>query len=72
MRETGLPEHALGLSLFSFNLGVEIGQAMIVVVVATALSLVRRRNPLLASRIATVGSVGVMLAGAYWFFERVF
>ena len=26
----------------------------------------------LAKRIAMVGSVGVMIAGAYWFFERVF
>ena len=72
LRETGLPDRALGVSLFSFNLGVEIGQAMIVVVVATALSLVRQRDAVLAGRIATAGSVGVMIAGAYWFFERVF
>jgi hypothetical protein len=72
LRETGLPDRALGVSLFSFNLGVEIGQAMIVVVVATALSLVRQRDAVLAGRIATGGSVGVMIAGAYWFFERVF
>ncbi len=72
LRETGLPNRALGMSLFSFNLGVEIGQAMIVVVVSAALALVRQRDPVLARRIATVGSVGVMMAGAYWFFERVF
>ena len=35
---TGLPPRALGLSLFSFNLGVEIGQAAIVVTVASALA----------------------------------
>ena len=72
LRETGLPNRALGMSLFSFNLGVEIGQAMIVVVVSAALAIVRQRDPVLARRIATVGSVGVMMAGAYWFFERVF
>ena len=72
LRETGLPDRALGVSLFSFNLGVEIGQAAIVVVVASALALVRRRNPLLARRIAQAGSVGVMIAGAFWFFQRVF
>jgi hydrogenase/urease accessory protein HupE len=72
LRETGLPNRALGVSLFSFNLGVEIGQAMIVVVVAAALSLVRRRDPMLAGRIATVGSVAVMIAGAFWFIQRVF
>ena len=72
LREFGLPAEALGWSLFSFNLGVEIGQAIIVVIVATALSLVRRRDPVLAMRIATVGSVAVMIAGAFWFIQRVF
>jgi hydrogenase/urease accessory protein HupE len=72
LRETGLPNRALGMSLFSFNLGVEIGQAVIVIVVASALALVRTRNEALARRVATVGSVVVMIAGAFWFVERVF
>jgi hypothetical protein len=71
LRESGLPNRALGLSLFSFNLGVEIGQAVIVILVATALSLVRNRNAVLARRIATVGSVIVMMAGAFWFVDRI-
>jgi hydrogenase/urease accessory protein HupE len=72
LRETGLPNRALGMSLFSFNLGVEIGQAIIVVIVATALSVVRQRDAVLARRIATAGSVAVMIAGAFWFIQRVF
>lgn len=71
LRETGLPDGALGLSLFSFNLGVEIGQAVIVIVVSTALMLLRGRNAPLAARLATAGSVAVMLAGAFWFVERI-
>jgi len=71
LRETGLPPRALGLSLFSFNLGVEIGQAAIVVTVASALKLLRSHNALLAARVATAGSVVVLLAGAFWFVERV-
>jgi hydrogenase/urease accessory protein HupE len=71
LRETGLPPQALGLSLFSFNLGVEIGQAAIVVIVASALGVVRARNAVLGTRLATAGSVVVMLAGAFWFVERV-
>jgi hydrogenase/urease accessory protein HupE len=71
LREAGLPNRALGLSLFSFNLGVEIGQAVIVLVVATALSLVRRENAVLAQRIVTIGSIVVMIAGAVWFVERL-
>jgi len=72
LRETGLPSRALGISLFSFNLGVEIGQAIIVVVVASALALVRKNNPELARRIAVAGSAVVVLAGSYWFLERTF
>ncbi len=71
LRETGLPPRALGLSLFSFNLGVEIGQAAIVVTVASALKFLHRHNAVLATRVATAGSVGVLLAGVFWFFERV-
>jgi HupE / UreJ protein len=71
LRETGLPPRALGLSLFSFNLGVEIGQAAIVVTVATALRALRGHNAVLAARVATAGSVCVVLAGAFWFVERV-
>jgi hydrogenase/urease accessory protein HupE len=72
LRDAGLPNRALGMSLFSFNLGVEIGQAIIVAVVATALSLLRHWSATVARHIVTVGSVVVMLAGAFWFIERVF
>jgi hypothetical protein len=71
LRDAGLPNRALGTSLFSFNLGVEIGQAIIVVIVATGLALIRRRSATAARHIVTVGSVAVMIAGAFWFVERV-
>lgn len=72
LKEFGLPGSALGWSLFSFNLGVEIGQLAIVIAVAAALSTVRRHSMRAADRLATVGSVAVVLAGAYWFVQRVF
>jgi hydrogenase/urease accessory protein HupE len=72
LKEFGLPSQALGWSLFSFNLGVEIGQVCIVVVVASLLTALRNRNKALGERIALFGSVGVILAGCYWFIERVF
>ena len=72
LREFGLPTQALSWSLFSFNLGVEIGQACIVVVVAWLLLTLRRRRPELGQRIALIGSVIVSLAGGYWFIQRVF
>jgi len=72
LREFGLPREALGWSLASFNVGVEIGQLFIVLVVATALSLVRRRSEIAGTRLAFAGSVVVAAAGTYWFVQRVF
>lgn len=72
LREFGLPREALGWSLFSFNVGVEIGQLAIVVMVASALGAVRRRSTTLAYRVAYAGSVVVIAAGTYWFVQRVF
>lgn len=72
LKEFGLPSQALGWSLFSFNLGVEIGQAAIVVVVALLLAALRKRKEALSRRVTVIGSAGVIVAGVYWFIERVF
>jgi hypothetical protein len=72
LREFGLPQAAIGWSLFGFNLGVELGQLALVVPLTLALAAVRRQRPLTARRIAMVGSVVVALAGAFWFVQRVF
>jgi len=67
-----LPRAALGWSLFSFNLGVELGQGCIVLTVAPLFAFAHRRSALVARRIVIASSVCVVLAGAYWFFERLF
>jgi len=72
LREFGLPPAAVGWSLFGFNAGVEVGQLLLVVPIALALALLRRQQPVAARRIAMVGSVVVVLAGACWFVQRVF
>lgn len=72
LNDFGLPASVLGWSLFSFNLGVEIGQLFIVVVVAAALAAIRRRSESTGDRLATAGSVLVIVAGGYWFVQRVF
>ena len=72
LREFGLPREALGWSLFSFNVGVEIGQLFIVLLVASALTLVRKRSETIGMRVAFAGSLVVIAAGTYWFVQRVF
>ena len=72
LREMNLPAGALGWSLFAFNLGVEVGQLLVVVVVASALAWVRARNVAVSRRLAFTGSLAVIAAGAFWFVQRVF
>ncbi len=72
LREMGLPSGALGWSLFSFNLGVEIGQVAVALVVASALMALRARSDVAGRRLAFAGSVVVMAAGTFWVIQRVF
>lgn len=71
LREMNLPSSALGWSLLSFNVGVELGQLLVVVAVGSALALLRARSAQAAHRLAHVGSVAVILAGTFWFIQRV-
>jgi hydrogenase/urease accessory protein HupE len=72
LREMDLPSRALGWTLFAFNVGVEIGQLVFVVLVASLLMWIRSRSEMAARRLVVAGSIFVMLAGAFWFVERVF
>jgi hydrogenase/urease accessory protein HupE len=71
LQEMELPRHALGVSLFSFNLGVEIGQACIILAVAPVLALLKKRKPIAARQITQFAALSITTAGALWFFERV-
>jgi hydrogenase/urease accessory protein HupE len=72
LREMDLPARALGWSLFSFNVGVEIGQMLVVVTVAYALRALRSRSEAAGQRLAFAGSLVVIAAGTFWFVQRVF
>src|SRR5207249_4801807 len=65
LREMDLPARALGWSLFSFNVGVEIGQLLVVIAVASALAALRSRNEAAGRRLACAGSDVVIAAGAF-------
>src|SRR6186713_3050877 len=72
LREMDLPARALGWSLFSFNFGVEIGQLLVVVTVASALAALRSRSETAGRQLVFAGSIVVMVAGTFWFVQRVF
>jgi hydrogenase/urease accessory protein HupE len=69
--ELGLPREALGWSLAAFNVGVEIGQLAIVVLMVALLAALRRYDVVFAERFALAGCLGVIGAGLYWFVQRV-
>jgi hydrogenase/urease accessory protein HupE len=72
LREMDLPSRALGWSLFSFNIGVEIGQLLVVAIVGTAFAALRSRSEFAGRQLAFAGSIVVIAAGAFWFVQRVF
>src|SRR6185295_17890647 len=72
LREMELPGRALGWSLFSFNVGVELGQLLVVTAVAAAFAVIRSRSEWAGRQLVFAGSVVVIVAGAFWFFQRVF
>jgi hypothetical protein len=79
LRDYGLPRDALGLALAAFNIGVEVGQLLIVVaavvvwragfMVAEAGGLVRTEA--VERRVSLAISTAVLAAGLYWLGERI-
>ncbi|MCI0546992.1 MAG: HupE/UreJ family protein [Candidatus Rokubacteria bacterium] len=68
LREIGLPADALLRSLFGFNVGVELGQALVVAVVLPALALVRRTG--WERRMIWGSSAAILVVGLALFAER--
>jgi hypothetical protein len=70
LSDFGLPSSALALALLSFNLGVEVGQIVIVGVFVLIVLAVRpiKRN---YSPLATCSQVAVAAIGAFWVVERL-
>ena len=72
LREMDLPSRALGWSLLSFDVGLEIAQIFVVLALGSAISALLHRSPKAGRRLAFGGSVVVIVGGAYWFIQRVF
>ncbi len=79
LRDYGLPPDAIGVTLAAFNIGVEIGQLLIVVaavviwragfMVAQAGGLLRTEK--VERRVSLAISAAVLAAGLYWLGERL-
>jgi len=65
----GLPRAQLPSALLAFNLGVEVGQLVVLALVLPPLVLLRRRA--WYPRAARVLSAGIVLAGLFWVVQRI-
>ncbi|RME97892.1 MAG: HupE/UreJ family protein [Bacteroidetes bacterium] len=68
--EKGLSGDYMVLSLLGFNVGVEMGQILIICLVFPLLYLLRKFN--IYPKIITYGSVLLIFVSLYWFAERAF
>lgn len=68
--EKGLSGEYMVLSLFGFNLGVEMGQVLIICMIFPILFLIRRTKAY--PNILTYGSIVLILISFYWAIERIF
>ena len=71
LTEISLPRQMLLPALASFNIGVEIGQATIILIAAPLLALLASRSKLWNQRLVIFGSASIALVGIFWFVQRV-
>jgi hypothetical protein len=71
MMDLGVVDEHLALSVFAFNLGVEVGQILIVAVLSPLLFLVGRLT-LYRKVVLPLAAVGMILVSGVWVAERAF
>lgn len=74
LREIGLPEGDIPLALFAFNIGVELGQILFIVLVLIVSLAARVVYPSLkdqAGQIERVTSYGIGSLAAFWVIDRI-
>lgn len=68
--EKGLSGDYMVLSLLGFNVGVELGQVLIICMIFPFLFFLRRLN--IYPKVINYGSVVLIIISIYWFIERMF
>ncbi len=71
LAEIGLPQDDVPMALLTFNLGVEIGQLIIVAIAFAVLALIRRFQQSWLQPAKTATSYAIGIIATYWFVERM-
>ena len=72
LTEAELPPGRLAGALFGFNIGVELGQLLVVAAAWPVLHWVRRRGEAPSKTLVQWGSAAALCAGTFWFVSRGF
>lgn len=72
LTESGLPQNAIAASLAAFNVGVEVGQGLIVALAVPALAYLNRQSPKIHLTVVRAAAGLIAIAGAAWFLQRTF
>jgi hypothetical protein len=71
LREVGLPESDIPLALFTFNVGVELGQLMFVGTVLLAMAALRRFLSRVPTWAHAMPAYGIGTVAAFWWLQRM-
>jgi hydrogenase/urease accessory protein HupE len=73
LTDIGLPRSDVPLALFSFNIGVELGQLAFIGVLFSALTAARQIKlpSVIGQRALPAATYGIGILAAFWFFERL-
>jgi hypothetical protein len=71
LAESGLPAYALWPAVLAFNTGVEIGQLLIVGLLAPLAVMMQARRPVLRAAVVRYASVAIVIVGLAWSVERL-
>ena len=69
LADARLPEHAVALGLVGFNIGVELGQLMLLAGAVAAIAILARSN-VTRARVATLSAYAIGITGAYLVIAR--
>lgn len=71
LAEIGLPQNDVPLALLTFNIGVELGQMLIVIIAIATLRLITHFKAPWLRPIKIIISYGIGIVATYWFIERM-
>lgn len=71
LRSIGLPQNEIALSLFSFNLGIEIGQILFILLLSVILFMLKKYINTDENKTKKYLAYGIGIISSFWLIERV-